>query len=122
MGPLLYLTAEHHFPQHVLIKEPPQRNFTDIGIISGFFDDLHDKSPLPKKEQAAFVVSRKDKAAAAPNKFSLGPSKRKKRLPLCSNEIFLKLAEDTTFSDAMDSAEKALVGWVRGRHYSVKWL
>lgn len=56
------------------------------------------------------------------NKRSSGPSKRKKCLPSCNNKLFLKLAEDTQFSEAMDSAERVLVGQVRSRHYGVEHL
>jgi len=103
-------------------RSPPQRNFTDISIISGYFDNLKDKGPLTEKDKATPVDDLEDGSVATLNKKHRGSSKRKKCLPFSSNELFLKLAKDTPFSEAMDSAEKVLVGRVRGRHYSVEQL
>lgn len=98
---------------------PSTGNFTDIGVISGLFDNLGANNPLTNKVQATHEALQEE-TSAGDN--WIGTSKQKKRLPLRSSEIFLKLAEDTTFSEAMDSAEKVPVGRVRGHHYSVERL
>lgn len=103
-------------------KAPPLGNFTGIGPIPGIFSSIPSTATTgPGASPSSSTAHPTSAPKTSATKF-FRVSKKNRSLKLQNYEAFLKLTEDTQLLDSMDTAEKVLVGQVRGRHFSVENL